>query len=184
MYQKLLVPVDGSPTSNRGLEEAIRLATLTHGRLRLVHVVDDLSFSLATGAYGGYSGDLLDVLRSGGSEILAQAAAKVEAAGLEVDTVLHETMTGSVSGVITREASDCGADLIVLGTHGRRGVGRMVLGSSAESVVRYAPVPVLLVRAPELKASKSGSDSESKNFLDPVRLELPPTGGLHVEKSS
>ena len=63
MYQRILVPVDGSPTSDRGLQEAIRLARLTHGELRLIHVIDELSFALGIDSYGYYAGELLDLLR-------------------------------------------------------------------------------------------------------------------------
>ena len=69
MYERILVPVDGSLTSNRGLDEAIRLATLTHARLRLIHVIDELSFALAMDAYAGYAGDWLGELRANGARI-------------------------------------------------------------------------------------------------------------------
>ncbi|WP_162567079.1 MULTISPECIES: universal stress protein [unclassified Variovorax] len=161
MYQRILVPVDGSPTSRRGLDEAIRLAKLTHGKLRLMHVVDELSFSLAMDAYAGYAGDWLGELRAGGARILEAARATVAAAGIEVDTVLHDTFRNSVHELVTAEAATWPADLIVVGTHGRRGVGRLVMGSSAEHILRSASVPVLLVRAPESadkpQASADGS---------------------------
>ena len=157
MYQRILVPVDGSATSNRGLEEAIRLARLTHGRLRLLHVIDDLSFALVMDAYGGYAGDWHKVLHEDGVRTLAEARATVEAAGIEVDTVLHDSISSAVHERVTAEASRWPADLIVIGTHGRRGFGRLVLGSSAEHILRYAPVPVLLVRAPEATATPQTS---------------------------
>ena len=67
MYQRILVPVDGSPTSDRGLQEAIRLAQLTHGELRLIHAIDELSFALGIDSYGYYAGELLDLLRKDGA---------------------------------------------------------------------------------------------------------------------
>lgn len=149
MYQRILVPIDGSPTATCGLAEAIRLATLTQGRLRLIHVIDELSFALAADAFAGYAGDWLSVLRENGARILQEAKASVEMAGIQVETVLYDKLTGSVHETVTAEAAKWPADLIVLGTHGRRGIGRLVLGSSAEHILRYAPVPVLLVRAPE-----------------------------------
>src|SRR5262249_492308 len=63
MYQRILVPVDGSSTSRRGLDEAIHLAGMSHGRLRLCHVIDELSFALAMDAYSGYAGNWLEALR-------------------------------------------------------------------------------------------------------------------------
>jgi nucleotide-binding universal stress UspA family protein len=64
---------------------------------------------------------------------------------VEVDTVLHEPVTKRVADEVLREAKRWEADLIVMGTHGRRGVQRLVLGSDAEQVVRQAEIPVLLV---------------------------------------
>lgn len=149
MYQRILVPVDGSPTSERGLQEAIRLALLTHASLRLIHVIDEMSFMLGIDAYGYAAGELLDLLRKDGTEILQQASATVRAQGVPVDSVLYENLDKTVQQRIIAEAEMWKADLIVIGTHGRRGVRRLVLGSSAEGVLRTSPVPVLLVRAPE-----------------------------------
>lgn len=176
MYERILVPVDGSLTSNRGLDEAIRLATLTHARLRLLHVIDELSFALAMDAYAGFAGDWLGELRANGARILDAAKAKVLAAGLAGETVLHDSFEGSVHNVVVNEASTWPADLIVLGTHGRRGVGRWVMGSSAEHILRYATVPVLLVRAPEeaalLRASPAAASKEAPK-PEPFHQDVP-----------
>jgi len=152
MYQRILVPVDGSSTSAHGLGEAIRLAELTGGRLRLMHVIDELSFALAMDAYAGHSGDWLQELRNAGTQLLEEGKAKAAAAGVEADSVLCDNFRGAVSDRVTAEAASWPADLIILGTHGRRGLGRMVMGSSAEQILRTANVPVLLVRAPEAHA--------------------------------
>lgn len=79
--------------------------------------------------------------------ILQALVAVVDAAGIEVDTVVYDSFSGVVHELVTQEANKWAAELSVLGTHGRRGIGRLVLGSGAESILRYAPVPVLLVRA-------------------------------------
>ncbi|MEP6721509.1 MAG: universal stress protein [Variovorax sp.] len=176
MYQQILVPIDGSSTSQRGLDEAIRLATLTHGRLRLFHVIDELSFALGLDAYTGYARDWLNVLRENGKRLLAEAAATAQAAGIDADTVLCDSFSGSVHELVTTEAAKWPADLIVLGTHGRHGIGRVVMGSSAEHILRSAPVPVLLVRAPE---SESKVEAKAKTN-EPVRVRLP-TGALSFE---
>ena len=147
MYQSILVPVDGSPTSRRGLDEAIAVGRLTGARLRLMHVVDQTSFAMSADAFGAYTGDLLTLLRQGGEQILVDAKAKVEAAGLAADTVLRESLAGRVCDLVTAEALAWPAELIVLGTHGRRGAGRMLLGSDAKQILRLSPVPVLLVRS-------------------------------------
>ena len=157
MYQRILVPVDGSPTSARGLDEAIRIAKLTQGRLRLLHVIDELSFALSMDAYAGYAGAWLDTLRDQGRTLLEGCKATAQAAGVEAEVVLRDTFAGSVHEQVTAEATTWPADLIVLGTHGRRGVGRVVMGSSAENILRYATVPVLLVRAPAEPTAKTES---------------------------
>jgi nucleotide-binding universal stress UspA family protein len=158
MYQRILVPVDGSPTSKDGLAEAIRLAQLTHGRLRLIHVIDELSFALSMNAYVGYVGDWVKQLRVDGATLLEEARAKAVAAGVEAEAVLHEQFEGPVDERVTAEARSWPADLIVIGTHGRRGVDRLVMGSSAESILRHSSVPVLMVRA---GAARREAESES-----------------------
>jgi nucleotide-binding universal stress UspA family protein len=173
MYQQILVPIDGSPTSRHGLDEAIRVAKLTHGRLRLLHVIDELSFALAMDAYAGYAGDWLNVLRENGGRLLDEAVATAQAAGIEADQVLCDSFAGSVHEVVNAEAAKWPADLIVLGTHGRRGVGRVVMGSSAEHILRYASVPVLLIRAPE-------AESKAEAVQAPTHVSLP-TGALAFE---
>lgn len=147
MYQHILVPVDGSATSSRGLDEAIALARLTGGSLRILHVVDDLS--VASGYEGGcsYSGDLILALRDAGAQIVAEAKAIATARGVQADTVVCETFAGRFCDLCIEQATTWPADLIVMGTHGRHGLGRAVLGSDAEQVVRLATVPVLLIRA-------------------------------------
>ncbi|MDM0107742.1 universal stress protein [Variovorax sp. J22R24] len=166
MYQRILVPVDGSPTSTRGLDEAISIAKLTQGRLRLLHVIDELSFALAMDAYSGYAGDWLNVLRDKGRKLLEDGKAAAQAAGVEADIVLCDTFSSSVHEQVTEEARKWSADLIVVGTHGRRGVGRFVMGSSAEYILRYATMPVLLVRAQEARTKAESEVAASK-------LELP-----------
>jgi nucleotide-binding universal stress UspA family protein len=146
MYQKILVPVDGSATSDLGLNEATKLAKLTGARVRLLHVVDVLSLAIAGEGMVGSAGDVLAAVRESGRSILQRGEASVQATALDVDTVLLENTAGRVAEIVADEAASWGADLIVLGTHGRRGVGRLILGSDAEQVLRLAPVPVLLVR--------------------------------------
>jgi nucleotide-binding universal stress UspA family protein len=147
MYTKILVPVDGSATSLQGLDEAIKLGRLTGARLMLLHVIDLLSLTMVPEAGGALTTQMVDQLNQGGQEILADAQARAEAAGLAVDTKMVEDFAMRVSDVVIDQAKAWGAELIVIGTHGRRGAGRLLLGSDAEQVVRQSPVPVLLVRA-------------------------------------
>ena len=147
MYQRILVPVDGSITAGHGLTEAIALAQLTHGRLRLIHVVDELSLSFGMEACAAYGdADWLAAMRDNGELILQRDKALVEAAHLEVDTVLYDNFSSAMYTLVAAEVGKWNANLIVLGTHGRRGVGRLLMGSGAEKILRHATVPVLLVR--------------------------------------
>jgi len=149
MYQRILVPVDGSPTSNAGLAEAMKLAKLTGAQLRLLHVVDDMPFLMSPEGYGAMAADVLALLREAGEGMLQRARTLASDSGIAVDTVLFDGLGGRLCDRVAEQAKDWHADLIVLGTHGRRGVSRVLLGSDAEQVLRTAPVPVLLVRAGE-----------------------------------
>jgi nucleotide-binding universal stress UspA family protein len=146
MYDRILVPVDGSPTSDHGLQEAIRIAKLTKGRLRLMHVIDELSL-----IYAGNQLSSMPTLREDAARLLDNDKRIAEAEGLEAETVLKDIFKGRVHELILTEARNWPADLIVLGTHGRRGIDRLTMGSSAENILRQATVPVLLVRG--VKAS-------------------------------
>lgn len=149
MYERILVPIDGSDTSQFGLKEAIRIAQLTHARVRLIHVIDELSFAMTADAYRYHAGELLDLLRKNGAKLLESALESVRAAGIDADSVLYENLDRTVQQRVLDEASAWKADLIVIGTHGRRGARRLILGSSAEGILRAATVPVLLLRSPE-----------------------------------
>lgn len=149
MYERILVPIDGSDTSQFGLQEAIRVAKLAHARIRLIHVIDELSFALTVDAYSYHAGELLDLMRKNGAKLVENAQNTVRAQGIEADTALYENLDRTVQQRVLDEAAAWKADLIVIGTHGRRGARRLVLGSSAEGILRGATVPVLLVRSPE-----------------------------------
>jgi nucleotide-binding universal stress UspA family protein len=148
MYQRILVPVDGSETSNAGLAEAVKLAKLTGAQLRLMHVIDESPFLMSAEGMAAVSTDVLALLREGGARVLEQARALVASQGVAVDTKLYDGITSRLCDCVAEQVAQWRADLIVLGTHGRRGVGRMLLGSGAEQVARTATVPVLLVRSP------------------------------------
>jgi nucleotide-binding universal stress UspA family protein len=146
-YKRILVPVDGSQTSTLGLREAIRLAKGQRASLQLVHVVDQ-HYVLMSGMEIGPQIDQLTLgLKQRGRQILHKAEALAEKAKLKCSSSLLETFTGPAADLIVRQARKWRADLIVIGTHGRRGVRRLVMGSDAEQIVRSSPVPVLLVRS-------------------------------------
>jgi nucleotide-binding universal stress UspA family protein len=145
MYQRILVPVDGSDTSRRGLKEAVSLSKALGSTIRIVHIVDDSPLALNPEA-GVAAAPLVEDFAEGGKEIIANARALAAQLGADVETALHENFAGRVADRIVDEAKEWGAELIVMGTHGRGGLRHAVLGSQAEAVVRAASVPVLLVR--------------------------------------
>lgn len=146
-YKRILVPVDGSPTSNAGLREAIDLAKGQEASLQLVHVVD-YHYLVMTGLEAGaYIDDLMASLVQSGRRILKRAEELARKNGVPVTTVLVESPAGPAADAIVRQAKKWKADLIVIGTHGRRGVRRLLMGSDAEQTVRNSPVPVMLVRS-------------------------------------
>jgi len=147
VYKKILVPIDGSPASNLGLNEAIKLAKDQGAKLRLFHLVDEYVAVSSTDGTILYAGDLLEALRQGGKKIIEKAEALARRNGLTPESVMLESFGGRAADFIVQQANKWGADLIVLGTHGRRGVKRLVMGSDAEQVVRTTRVPVLLVRS-------------------------------------
>ena len=146
MYQRILVPVDGSDTANKALVAGLQLAREGGGRLRLVHVMEQLAFA-GYDMYGGYSSELLKVMRDTADKILNDAMAIARAPGIEVDNMLYDKIGERLGEVVADAAMRWNADLIVVGTHGRRGVGRVFLGSGAEQIIRRAPVPVLVIRS-------------------------------------
>jgi len=150
MYKRILAPVDGSHTSTLGLEEAVRLAKDHRAKLRIVHVVDEsvLTLNLET---IDLLGNLSDGFVANGKKTLKNARALADRHGVKAEGVMYENLTGRVADFILKEAQKWRADIIVMGTHGRRGINHALLGSDAETVVKSSAVPVLLVRAPEAK---------------------------------
>jgi nucleotide-binding universal stress UspA family protein len=163
MYEKILVPVDGSVTSNQGLNEAIKIAKSQGSQLRLVHVVNEFIIGDVYGT-GFYASSIIDVLRDSGRTILDDAKDLARQHGVTCDAVFLESLGGTAAKFILEQASQWPADLIVMGTHGRRGIVRMTLGSDAEHVLRAAMVPVLLVRSlPEHNvASKKAKPADAR----------------------
>lgn len=152
MYQRILVPLDGSETAESGLQEAIGLAAELKARLVLLHIVDDFTMLVEMSAVSNYQ-DMLKGLRHYGLEVLNKAKHAAENKGVHVETVLREVAQVRVADVIVAQVKQHHCELIVMGTHGRRGFSRMALGSNAELVARTSPVPVLLVRKEEAAES-------------------------------
>lgn len=154
MYSKILVAVDESDTSLHALKHAIELARSLSATLRIVHVLDmgwlpiGPEVAIDTGA-------LSAARRSVGEKVIAAARDTAQQAGFAAEAGLIETETPiqQVAEAIAREASRWGADLVVMGTHGRRGFQHLMLGSVAERMARLSSGPVLLIPSPKRLSS-------------------------------
>jgi nucleotide-binding universal stress UspA family protein len=144
MYQRILVPVDGSPTSERAVQEALRFAQQQSAQLELVHVLGDVRLMDAN-SYINYA-EMKEAITSVGNKILTQAQMAAQQSGQAAEVKLLEGSGQSIATAVMEEARQWQADLIVIGTHGRTGFGRVLFGSVAEGVVRTAHIPVLLIR--------------------------------------
>jgi len=149
-YETFLVPYDFSPHSRAALDTAVDLARRLGARLELVHVLQPPSF-----AYPGFEGTIavppnLVELERALEEALAQVAEEVRSSDVPVE--LQVVQAESVAGTLAELAEKRGADLIVMGSHGRTGLAHVFLGSVAERTLRQAPCPVLTVRGDEESA--------------------------------
>ncbi|MFL9965480.1 universal stress protein [Paraburkholderia sediminicola] len=148
MYANIVVALDGSESSKRALSEAIQLAKLSHGRVTAVYVLDQSGAFTYAGACDPHL--LTDAARQVGVTLLHGALAQMRELNVPGGTEIVETqgIVEDVASALLRCVQRRGADLVVMGTHGRRGLRRMVIGSVAERFVRYATRPVLLIREP------------------------------------
>jgi nucleotide-binding universal stress UspA family protein len=146
MYKRILVAVDGSDTSNFALKEAITLAKEHHSELRLIHVIDPSMIYAVVDE--PYRLDYQQALEAAGQKVIMAGSAVARDAGInfEAAAIGIETRGEHVYEAIAKEAQRWDADLIVIGTHGRRGIRRFFLGSVAEGLIRVASKPVLLIR--------------------------------------
>jgi nucleotide-binding universal stress UspA family protein len=142
LFKKILVPIDGSSSANKALAYALKLAQADHADVRLVYCIDELSLLSSH----EYSGEMAQLARESGHKILQDGMALANAAHVKADTRLVDRVGQRLGESVADAAGDWGADLVVIGTHGRRGIGRVLLGSGAEQVMRMSPVPVLMVR--------------------------------------
>jgi nucleotide-binding universal stress UspA family protein len=146
MYANILVAVDGSEASKYAVNEAIQIAKLSGGKLTAVYVLDQSAAFTYAGACDPHL--LTDTARQVGRGFLDKACAKMQKFAVTGDSEIIETqgIGEDVATCLARCAAQFRADLVVMGTHGRRGMRRMVIGSVAERFVRQSTCPVLLIR--------------------------------------
>jgi nucleotide-binding universal stress UspA family protein len=143
MYSRLFVAVDGSEASLAAVREAVRLAAGSTAVIRVVAVAE-IPAAVLTAEGANLPGVEHHAL-AGAREAVASAAAILSEAGIQFETGTSESLGVPVADVLVAAAAAWAADVIVVGTHGRTGWRRMVLGSVAESLARGAGRPVLLV---------------------------------------
>lgn len=143
MYKRILCPIDGSDTANAGVAEAIRIAQCSQGSIRLLYVLDTVYLQ----STGYMVGEVYEQMRDSGMQLLEKTKAQVAAAGVAGESILIDANTLRVADAIVDDCNAWGADVIVMGTHGRRGINHLLLGSDAEAVIRLSQVPVLLVKS-------------------------------------
>jgi nucleotide-binding universal stress UspA family protein len=141
--RRILVAHDFSETAESALQLALDLAEKIGARVTIVHAYEAV--------YGfpesvELKADILAAVEKTASKSLGDLTARTQRSGVEIQSLLRH---GAAWSEINAAAKDVGADLIVIGTHGRRGIARALLGSVAEKVVRTAPCPVLTVHGPE-----------------------------------
>lgn len=131
MFETIVIPTDGSKCSLKAEDVAISIAQKFGAKLVAVHIIDErLIYPF-------------DVQEEEGNEILAEAAEKGKKEGLEVEQVL---IVGSPIHDMEKITEKTGADLVVIGTHGKSGLTKLIMGSVAENALKSVKVPVLLVK--------------------------------------
>lgn len=145
MFETMLVPLDGEPPSDVALDAVRQLAQASSRHIVLCHVVDTLADAVVSAQGFIDPAGVIENDEREGLQLLSQGRERLSGVNAQVDTVLAE---GSPIEAILRVAAERGAELIVMGSHGRAGIARAILGSVTEGVLRKSPVPVLVVRAP------------------------------------
>jgi len=146
MFQHILLPIDGSATASAAVDKAIAVAKAFGSTITPIYVIDPYPFT-GVGADFGYGQDqYINAARADASTTIAQAQAKFDAAGITVQPRIVEAH--AIWRGILDTAHEEGADLIVMGSHGRHGLEKLVLGSVAQSVLTHTDISTLVVRAP------------------------------------
>jgi len=144
LYQHILVPIDGSETSMVAMKEAIKLGKALNSKITVVQVMALDPFIADAYVKTGETNELIERTRTYLLYILEKAKQQFSNEGITVETKLLEGFV--VHEEIIQAAQDLNADLIVMGSHGRTGVRKLVLGSVAQKVLGESHIPVLIVR--------------------------------------
>ena len=145
MFKHLLVPIDGSPTSALAVGKAIGLAKAFDSKVTIIYVVDPYPFTGVGADFAYGQSQYLNAAKAAATESLATARKQMEDAGITLQTATVESH--AVWRGILQAADSGDADLIVMGSHGRSGIEKLVLGSFAQKVLANTQLPVLLVRS-------------------------------------
>ncbi|MDE2586217.1 MAG: universal stress protein [Betaproteobacteria bacterium] len=148
MYKRILVAIDASPTSQKAFAEALALAKGYAAALCIAHAADESGLAQHGMGLGTYIDvdKVKEAIHAEADQLLAQAQAKAKAEGVEAEVKVLEATDKRVADQIVEGAAAWQADLVVVGTHGRRGVDRLLVGSVAERLTRIATTSLLLVR--------------------------------------
>jgi nucleotide-binding universal stress UspA family protein len=156
MYRNILLTVDGSATSDAALHEAVKLVQ-EGSRLRVITVADNPTLTFPSVYVVAYDvGAMREAILEDRKAVLEQAMAHLRKQGIDAESLivdLTNTVNSNIAGAILDEAKRWPADIIVMGSHGRRGIKRVVLGSVAEEIMRSSTLPVLLARGPAMAES-------------------------------
>jgi len=158
MYRRILVAIDGSRCAQLALDEALKIAQSAAAFVEAVYVVQHAMPLEDMNVGSGEEPPLDEAALRAGREALAGARRRFDALGLHGDTRLIDAYSENVAEALARTAKEWEADLVVMGTHGRRGIRRVLVGSVAESFVKIAAVPVLLVRHGADSGQTAGAD--------------------------
>lgn len=144
MFKHILVPVDGSATALLAMDKAVQLARAFSGRITVIHVIDPYPF-VGIGADFAYGqAEYLTAAKASAQKALETATATAAAAGVECAQRVIEG--SSVFEGILQAATESGADLLIMGSHGRQGIEKLLLGSETQRVLSHTTLPVLVVR--------------------------------------
>lgn len=149
MYARILIASDGSELAERALDHGLQLAKLAGSEVTIVTVTEPVT--IVGGGYASIAGGVVDPLpelveaqEKAARELLARAAKRAADQGVTAKTVLVDN-TFAAEGIVAT-ANQTGAELIIMGSHGRRGLNRLLLGSQTNNVLAHTKIPVLVTR--------------------------------------